>query len=65
MLSQFKWFWLNILSLELLQSIIKNKLEHDINVKCKGPMYETPIQKTNPNRKHKIKKQLFEKNKTV
>ena len=28
-------------------------------------MYETPIQKTNPKRKHKIKKQLFEKNKTV
>ena len=59
MLSQFKWFWLNILRLELLQSIIKNKFEHDINVKCEGPMYETPTQKTNPNRKHKIKKTTF------
>ena len=71
MLTQFKWFWLNILCPELLQSIVNNKTEDNKNKKCneingtwasltssaKMPVCKTPVQKTNPNLKHKTKKQ--------
>ena len=79
MLIQFKWFWMNILCPELLQSLVKNKVEDDTNKKCneinetsstltsstKMPICKTPAQKTSPNLKRKIKKQLLKTNKTV
>ena len=79
MLTQFKWFWLNILCPELLQSLVKNKIEDDTNQKCnkineasatltsssKMSICKTPVQKTNPNLKHKTKKQLLKTNQTV
>ena len=34
MLTQCKWFWLNVLCPELLQSLVKNKIEDDTNKKC-------------------------------
>ena len=70
MLTQFKWFWLNILCPELLQSLVKNKIEDDTNKKCndevnetsasltsstKIPICKTPVQKPNPNLKCKTK----------
>ena len=62
MLTQFKWFWLNILCNELVQSFVKNNIEDDTSKKCNKinetsatltsstsmPIYKTPIQKTNP-----------------
>ena len=79
MLTQFKWFWLNILCPELLQSLVKNKIEDNTNKKCneineasatltsssKVLIFKTPVQKTNPNLKRKTKKQLLKINQTV
>ena len=73
MLPHFKWFWLNIICPELLQSLVKNKIEDNTNQKCneineasatlisssKMPICKTPVQKTNPNLKRKIKKNNF------
>ena len=72
-LTQFKWFWLNISFLELQQSLLKSKIEDNTNKKRneinetsatltsskKMPICKTPVRKTNPNLKRKIK--LFRK----
>ena len=79
MLTYFKWFRLNVLCCELLQSLVENKIEDDKNKKCneisetsasltsstKVPICKTTVQKTNPNLRHKAKKQLLKINKTV
>ena len=58
---------------ELLQSLVKNKLEDDTNKKCneinetsatltsstKMRLCKTPVQKTNPNLKRKVNKKTF------
>ena len=74
MLTQFQWFWLKILCPELLQSLVKNKIEGDTNKKCneinetsatltssiKMPICKIPVQKKNsPKLKRKIKKSTF------